>query len=47
LAAVRAAFEHEVSEGSRIFLQVKDENWGGEFTDIAENECIADKRASG
>lgn len=39
VGTVREVFQ--IAESSRV--QLKDENWGGEFTDVDEDEEIADK----
>ena len=42
VTAVRKTFQDAIPEASRLFLQIKNENWGGEFTDLSELDDIPD-----
>lgn len=41
LSAIRKAFQ--VEGNCRVFVQIKNEEWGGEFTDVVEGQVIANR----
>ena len=40
---IRKVFEDAISETSPLFLQVKNESWNGEFTDLKDTDEIPDR----
>ena len=38
--AVKAVFQDVISPSSRVFFQLKNENWAGEFVDIKETDSV-------
>ena len=42
-AAVRTEFGDVLLEKQDFFLQIKDEDWGGAFVELQEEQTVADK----